>query len=89
MTQRFNELPGEVKQKGSPLSKRIIKIANGQRNTIIVGDRNDSGVRLVKKGPLGLKTISGDDLEIEGKFWTLSTLKKTERPPRTSPFHRK
>lgn len=33
VTQRFNELPGEVNQKGSPLSKCIIKIANGQRNT--------------------------------------------------------
>ena len=44
MTQRFNELPGEVNQKGSPLSKCIIKITNGQRNIIIVGDGELTGM---------------------------------------------
>lgn len=38
VTQRFNELPGEVNQKGSPLSKRIIKTVNGQWDTIIAGN---------------------------------------------------
>ena len=44
MTQRFNELAVKVNQKGSPLSKCIIKIGNGQRNTIIVGDGEHTGM---------------------------------------------
>lgn len=44
VTQRFNELPGEVHQKGNPLSKHIIKITNGQRNTIIAGDEEYTGM---------------------------------------------
>lgn len=44
VTQSFNELPGKVNQKGSPLSKCIIKIGNGQRNTIIAGDGEHAGM---------------------------------------------
>lgn len=73
MTQRFNELPREVNQKGSPLSRGIIKIANGQRNTIIVGDgehRNDSRVRLLRKGPPGLKLFLGKIWKLKEKSGT-------------------
>lgn len=44
VTQRFNELPRKLNQKGSPLSKRIIKVGNGQRSTIIVGDGEPTGM---------------------------------------------
>lgn len=75
VTQRFNELPGKVNQKGSPLSKRIISIGTGQRNTIIVGGggtREGGGGSADYRRAPATWIVAGDDLEIEGKVWNPS-----------------
>lgn len=90
MTQKFNELPGKVNQRGSPLSECIIKNGNGQRNVIIVGSRerteNDSGVRLVREEPLGRKLFLVTIWKLKENSGTLPQSKETERLPATSPF---